>query len=140
MSEALEKMAQAKVWNKTLTALPSVVMFIAEQAQAERVVELAALVNRYPFIANSVLWQDIFGKPVAALARTLPPETASAANQRGLQRDLWATVAELAAEFGSQRLITTETQNHRGHRENLFFKINRFSLCLCASVVTLRTL
>ena len=127
--------------NGTLTALPGVVMFIAGQGQAERALELAAMVNRYPYIANSALWQDIFGKPVAALARTLPPETVTAADQRGLQRDLWATIAEFAAEFG---VIGYLPQRHKITEEDtektFFFKINKFSLCLCASVVTLRTL
>ena len=80
-------------------ALPAMVLLLADQGQAERAVELYALVSRYPFVANSRWFEDIAGKQIAAVAATLPPEVVAAARERGRARDLEATVAELLVEL-----------------------------------------
>ena len=80
--------------------LPAVALFLTDQVEVERAVELYALASRYPFVANSQWFEDVAGKHIAAVAATLPPEVVSAAQERWRARDLWETAAELLAEFG----------------------------------------
>ena len=61
--------------------------------------EVYALALRYPHIANSRWFQDVFGPPMAAAADSLPQEVVQAAQARGRARDLAATVRELLAEL-----------------------------------------
>ncbi|MBN1811153.1 MAG: hypothetical protein JXA14_04885, partial [Anaerolineae bacterium] len=65
--------------------------------QAERAVEVYALALRYPHIANSRWYQDVFSPSIAGAAASLPPEVVRAAQARGRARDLAATVRELLA-------------------------------------------
>ena len=65
--------------------------------------ELYALASRYPYVANSRWFADVFGRYIDALAATLPPEVAEAARERGRSRDLEATVKELLAELEGWR-------------------------------------
>ena len=68
-------------------------------AQRERAVEIYALASRYPFVANSRWFYDVFGRHIDAIAANLPPEVAEAARERGRARDLQATVKELLVEL-----------------------------------------
>jgi hypothetical protein len=65
----------------------------------ERAVELYALAESQPFVANSQLFEDIAGKHVAATAATLPADVVEAAQTRGRARDWWETAEELLAEL-----------------------------------------
>jgi hypothetical protein len=56
------------------------------------------LASRYPLVARSRWFEDVFGQHVAAAAQALPPDVVAAAQERGRVRDLAATVAELLAE------------------------------------------
>jgi tetratricopeptide (TPR) repeat protein len=78
-----------------LLALPAAALLFASLGQAERAVELYALASRYGVVANSRMWEDVAGREIAALAETLPPEVAAAAQERGRGRELWTTVEEL---------------------------------------------
>lgn len=51
-------------------------------------------------MANARWFEDIAGQEIATAAETLPPEVVSAAQERGQERDIWETAAELLAEFG----------------------------------------
>jgi hypothetical protein len=53
-------------------------------------------------VANSRAFEDTFGRHIAAVAATLPPEMIAAAQERGRARDLWATMEELLEELGEQ--------------------------------------
>jgi hypothetical protein len=56
---------------------------------------------RYPFVANSVWWEDVVGKHIATAAAALPPDVVAAAQERGRARDLWSTAEELLGELKS---------------------------------------
>jgi DNA-binding SARP family transcriptional activator len=77
---------------------------LAAQCEARgevgRAAKVYALASRYPWVANSRMWEDVAGKHIAAVAATLPPDAVAAAQERGRVRDLWATVEELLTELG----------------------------------------
>ncbi len=83
-----------------LYILPCAFLILVEEGKLERAVELFALASLYPFFTNSAFIQDLVREPFAALFRSLSPEVAAAAQQRGRLRDLWATIDELLVEFG----------------------------------------
>lgn len=80
--------------------LPPVALFLAEQGQAGCAVEIYALAQRYAHIANSRWDQDVFGRPLATVAASLPAEEVAEAQERGHARDLEATIRELLIELG----------------------------------------
>jgi hypothetical protein len=79
--------------------LPPAAEWLAAEGQAERAVEVYDTAQRYPYIANSHWYRDVFGPPIAAVAASLPPEVVRAAQARGRARTLEATVWELLAEL-----------------------------------------
>jgi hypothetical protein len=74
-----------------------------DRGEVERAVELYALACRYPIAANSQWGQDVYGEEIAAAAAGLSSDVVAAAEARGRARDLWETLAELAAEFRQDR-------------------------------------
>ena len=82
-----------------LGPLPMIALLLADAGEHERAVELYALASRYPYVANSRWFEDVFGRHIDAVAATLPPDVAEAARERGRARDLQATVKELLAEL-----------------------------------------
>jgi hypothetical protein len=79
--------------------LPAVALWLAEQGQVIRAVELYALCTRYPLVANSRWFEDVVGQPIAAAAAALPPDDVAAARERGRARELDATVKELLVQL-----------------------------------------
>jgi tetratricopeptide (TPR) repeat protein len=79
--------------------LPVIALYLADQEEPERAVELYALASRYPHVANSRWYEDVVGKHIAAVAATLPPDVVTAAQERGRARDLWETAEELLEEL-----------------------------------------
>ena len=73
----------------------------AEEGNGERAVELWARANLVPTIANSRIYQDLYGKRISLLAKSLSREIVVSAEERGRARDLWATVEELYAAVAS---------------------------------------
>ena len=53
-------------------------------------------------IANRRWFEDVAGKPIAAVADTLPPDVVAAAQERGRARDFDATITELLHELEAQ--------------------------------------
>ena len=80
-------------------ALPAIALLLADQGDVERASELYALALRFPSVANSRYYYDVAGRHIAAAAAVLPPEAVTEAKERGRNRDLWDTVAELVAEL-----------------------------------------
>jgi hypothetical protein len=72
--------------------LPPSALWLATEGQAERAVEVYALALRYPYVAHSRWYRDVFGARLEAASGTLPPEVIQA-------RDLQATVRELLDEL-----------------------------------------
>jgi DNA-binding SARP family transcriptional activator/predicted ATPase len=97
---ALRRAAEIGAFPVTIFSIAKVALLLADRGEVERAVELYALASRYPYVGNSRYWEDIAGKPIAAVAATLPPEVVTAARERGQARDLEATVAELLIELG----------------------------------------
>jgi tetratricopeptide (TPR) repeat protein len=75
-------------------------LLAAEERNGARAVELWALASQAPMIAASRIYQDLYGKRIAAIAETLPPDVVAAAEERGRARDMWAALEELLAELG----------------------------------------
>ena len=63
--------------------ISGVAFLLADAGEHERAVELYALASRYPYVANSRWFEDVFGRHIDAVAATLPPEVAEAALERG---------------------------------------------------------
>jgi hypothetical protein len=99
--EALQICAQTGWFEGPLFALSVVALLAADEGAREQAVELYALASRYPFVHKSRWFEAVFGRHIAAVAAALPAEVVAAAEARGRNRDLWATVEELAAELGA---------------------------------------
>jgi hypothetical protein len=82
-----------------MSVLPFAALLLADWGEVERAIEIYAMVSRYPFVANSRLWEAVAGERIAAAAATLPSDAVAAAQEQGRARDLEATVAELLAEL-----------------------------------------
>jgi tetratricopeptide (TPR) repeat protein len=96
---ALRAIIETRGFRPSMYVLPAVAMLLAEQGKTEQAVELYALTSRYRLVANSRWFEDVFGRHIAAVAATLPPEVVAAAQERGKARDLEATVEELLVEL-----------------------------------------
>jgi tetratricopeptide (TPR) repeat protein len=84
-----------------MIALPALVLLMAAQGKTVRASELYALAMRYPIIATAQFVTDVVGAQMTQIARSLPPEVRTSAEERGRSLDLAATVAELIAEVGT---------------------------------------
>jgi tetratricopeptide (TPR) repeat protein len=76
-------------------------LLLSDRGEAERAVELFSLAYRLPHVSNSRWYADVFGKHMAAVEETLPPDVVAAAQERGRARDPHAAAAELLAELES---------------------------------------
>jgi tetratricopeptide (TPR) repeat protein len=93
--EPLQIAIETKAFFLLHVALAFVALFLANQGQHERAVEIYSLASRFPYISNSRWFEDIAGRYIAAVAAPLPPEVVTAAQERGQARDAWATAEEL---------------------------------------------
>jgi len=82
-----------------LHLMPIIAVVLADAGEVERAVELYALAETHPFVANSRLFEDIAGRFVEAAAAALPPDVVEAAQARGQALDWWDTAAELLDEL-----------------------------------------
>jgi predicted ATPase/DNA-binding SARP family transcriptional activator len=99
--DALQMGVKANAFLSIVIALSGVALLMARMDDAERAVELWALLSRYPLISNAQLFQDTAGRYIAAVAADLPPETAVIAKERGLTRDLNAAATVMLAWLGT---------------------------------------
>ncbi|MCD6344495.1 MAG: tetratricopeptide repeat protein [Anaerolineae bacterium] len=100
LRQALQMATQIQAFLSTMLALAATAFLLAERGQRERAVELYALASRYPYVGNSRWFEDVFGRHIAAVAATLPPDVVAAAQARGRRAwDPGATTAELLQEF-----------------------------------------
>ena len=82
-----------------LEALPAAARLLCRHEEPVLAIEIYALAMTSPMLAKSTLIEDLAGKHITARAEVLPPEIVAAAQERGRQRDLWETTAELLAQF-----------------------------------------
>ena len=99
LTEALRMATEIRSFTDQLFVLAGIALLLAERGEHERAVELYALASRFPFVANSRWFEDVFGKRIAAVAANFPPEVVAAAQERGKARDLWETVEALLEEI-----------------------------------------
>jgi tetratricopeptide (TPR) repeat protein len=88
-----------------LEAMAAAAAVLAERGEAERAVEIYALLNRHEFVANARWFADVFGQVVEKAAAHLPPDTVAAAKARGETLDLWQAARELLAEYGAYESV-----------------------------------
>jgi tetratricopeptide (TPR) repeat protein len=85
-----------------LEAMAATAALLAERGDVERAVEIYALVNRHPYVANARWFADVFGQVVEKASANLPPDTVVAAKARGEASDLWQAARELLAEYDAR--------------------------------------
>ena len=83
-----------------LEAMAAAAAVLAQRSEAERAVEVYALLNRHDYVANSRWFGDVFGQVVEKAAANLPPDTVAAAKARGEASVLWQAARELLSEHG----------------------------------------
>lgn len=88
-----------------LEAMAAAAAVLAARGEAERAVEIYALVNRHPYVANARWFADVFGSLVENAAARLAPEAAAAAQARGAALDLWQAARDLLAEYNLPGLM-----------------------------------
>jgi predicted ATPase/DNA-binding SARP family transcriptional activator len=87
-----------------LEAMAAAAAVLAERGEAERAVEIYALLNRHEFVANARWFGDVFGQVVEKASANLPPDTVAAAQARGETLDLWQAAQELLVEHGASEI------------------------------------
>lgn len=86
----------------TAFALPAAALYVAAAGNVTRAVEIRALAQRTPIMANSRYYEDLAWREVTAAADLLPPDIVTAAQERGRALDLWTTARELIDWLESQ--------------------------------------
>ena len=76
-----------------MPTLSAMALYEAHRGREERAVELYALAECSPLVANSRWYRDVIGRPIAAVAGNLRPEVVARAQERGQSLDLEATMA-----------------------------------------------
>jgi len=100
MSEALQIAAEIRSHSLPIAVLPALALFLTDEGETERALEIHALASCYPLATDSRWYEDVAGREIAAAAEALPAEVVAVAQERGRARDLEATVEELLAELG----------------------------------------
>jgi len=100
--QALQTCVEIRAFLPLMHLMPIIPVVLADDEDAElkeRAVELYALAECLPFVANSRLFEDVAGRHVRNAAANLPPEVLSAAQECGRNLDLWETAAALLDEL-----------------------------------------
>ena len=85
-----------------MVALAGIALLLADDGEVERAIELYAVASSQPLVANSRWFEDVVGHQIAAVAATLPPDVAQAAEARGRAKDLRATASSLVTELSDR--------------------------------------
>jgi tetratricopeptide (TPR) repeat protein len=102
MIEALQSGVELHSYTNLSFAVPAAALLLAINGQAERAVELCGLIDEKAMCGKTPWFEDVAGKTIKELAADLSPEVVEAARERGRQRDLFITAAELLKEFKEQ--------------------------------------
>jgi len=95
--QALQMGIEADAFLPIVVALSGSTLLMARIGDAERAIELWALLSHYPLISNAPLFQDTAGRYIAAATAALSPEATVMAKERGLTRDLYAAATQILA-------------------------------------------
>jgi hypothetical protein len=82
-------------------ALPVAALLLVDLGQYSRAVEVYSLVSRYPFVSNSLLFEDMVSKEIHQVKANMAPTMVESCRQSGENLPLWETVEELIAIFSS---------------------------------------
>jgi DNA-binding SARP family transcriptional activator/predicted ATPase len=82
-----------------LEALPTAARLLARSGAAERAIELLALAERYPVLVHSQVYKRFLNQARDEAVHTLAADQVAAAEARGRELDLWATIAALLHEL-----------------------------------------
>ena len=82
-----------------LWTLPLAALLLADEGEAERAVELYALAESHPLVANSRWFEDVAGQHIARVATSLPPGVAARARERGQALVLGEAAMDLLGEL-----------------------------------------
>jgi tetratricopeptide (TPR) repeat protein len=99
LAEALGNAVATKSFLTAVYVLPGVGLFLVATGATERAVEVWALAQCHPFVANSKWFEDVAGRELEVMVSSLPVEVAEAARERGRTLDLWETAEALRAEL-----------------------------------------
>jgi tetratricopeptide (TPR) repeat protein len=105
LDESLRIAAETGSWQACLSVVGKTAFMLAMQGEVERGIELYALATSYPYLGNSIYWEDSVGKPLAELAAGFPEAARIAAKERGKKRNLRETVRELDTWIRTTRSI-----------------------------------
>jgi tetratricopeptide (TPR) repeat protein len=102
LCDALQTFVRIRAFLPLMHLMAVIPVLLADEDEdelKERAVELYALAESLPFIANSQLFADIAGKHIAAVAATLAPDVVLAVQARGRALDWWETAEGLLEEL-----------------------------------------
>lgn len=93
--EALRLVGQLRLAPAAAVALPAVALLLVETGTSGRAIEIYEVARRDPSIANSIWFEEVFGRRMADVAALLPEETVKAARARARLLALWELVNSL---------------------------------------------
>jgi tetratricopeptide (TPR) repeat protein len=102
LASVLERAGKGSPPLELMTVLAGIALLLADEGEVERAVEVYALTARHPLVANSRWFEDVAGQELAALAASLSPDVAAAAQARGQDMDLWQAGADLLETLRSR--------------------------------------
>ena len=106
LAEALQLGVEIRAFMPLYVALPTAALMLADQGEKEQAVELYALISRYLPVAKSRWFADVFGQHIEAVAVTLSPEIAAAAESRGRSRNVWEVVKTVLVNLSLEPVST----------------------------------
>ncbi|MEJ2601085.1 MAG: tetratricopeptide repeat protein, partial [Anaerolineales bacterium] len=97
--EALALLVEFPVFLWVLYAVSTIAFLFVDKGEVLKAIELYALVSKQPFVANSIWFEDVYGRHIETAAANLPLGDVEAAQARGRALDLMDTARELLAEI-----------------------------------------
>ncbi|MFN8444019.1 MAG: hypothetical protein U0175_24775 [Caldilineaceae bacterium] len=105
-TQAEQQLVEALKEGQTLHAMRGIAhglllgaLLLFAQGKVALAVEIHALAQSYPLVANCRWCEDVAGHELIAIAETLPNESVRAAHGRGQARDLASTIVTLLVEL-----------------------------------------
>lgn len=93
LCESVRAVVEVGGFYSPLPTLSAMALYEAHRGREERAVELYALAECSPLVANSRWYKDVIGQPIAAVAGNLQPEVVARAQEWGQALELEAIMA-----------------------------------------------
>ena len=91
----LEMAINKHAFNPLFVTLPAVALMLMDSLRSELAIKVYTLASSLPLFANSIFFEDLAGREIKALARTLPENVVKAAQEKGNTGQLWNSAATL---------------------------------------------